>query len=160
MAPVIDVNAYESMIRTGASPHYTVKHSPQQTGAVIHHEAQVAQWVWPARGPLLTGYSSGNKGIDIGGHYGQPVYAAAAGRVVYAGDGLRGYGNLIIIRHNNEYLSAYAYNSKLFVQEGSWVKTGQKIAEMGSSSSDNAMLHFEIRRRGIPVNPLNILNKI
>jgi lipoprotein NlpD len=103
-------------------------------------------------------YSKKSKGIDIGDRVGTPIYASAPGKVVYAGNGLRGYGNLIIIKHNSQYLSAYAYNRRLLVREGDWVKKGQSIAEMGKAASGQAMLHFEIRRAGIPVNPLNLLS--
>ncbi len=98
-----------------------------------------------------------NRGIDIGGNLGQPVIAAADGQVVYAGSGLRGYGNLLIIKHNDTYLSAYAHNRRLLVDEGESVKGGQRIAEMGSSGTDKVMLHFEIRRNGTPVDPMGYL---
>lgn len=117
----------------------------------------VAAWSWPAHGPLIGIFSSSNKGINIGGEYGSPVYASAAGVVVYSGDGLRSYGNLIIIKHNAAYLTAYAHNSIVLVKEGSWVEGGQKIAEMGYAAQHRAMLHFEIRKDGRPVNPLRYL---
>jgi lipoprotein NlpD len=98
-----------------------------------------------------------NKGVDIGGKAGDPVLAAADGRVVYAGAGLRGYGNLIILKHNNTYLSAYAHNQTLLVKEDQSVRKGQKIAEMGSSDADRVKLHFEIRRQGRPVDPSRYL---
>lgn len=119
-------------------------------------------WQWPARGRVLAGFSASNglnKGIDIGGKLGEPVVAAAAGRVVYAGTGLRGYGKLVIVKHNETYLSAYAHNRVLQVQEGQSVKAGQQIAELGSSGTDKEKLHFEIRRDGKPVNPLTYLPK-
>jgi len=118
----------------------------------------VTSWHWPARGPVVGLYSSLNKGINISGLQGSPVYAAAAGQVVYSGNGLRGYGNLIIIKHNSTYLSAYAHNSVVFVKEGQRVKTGQEIAEIGSPGSRQPILHFEIRRNGQPVNPLHYLS--
>ncbi|HEX8963469.1 MAG TPA: peptidoglycan DD-metalloendopeptidase family protein [Rhodocyclaceae bacterium] len=118
-------------------------------------------WTWPAPGKTVAGYSESgpaiNKGIDIAGKAGDPVYAAAAGKVVYVGSGLRGYGNLVIVRHNASYLSAYAHNSKILVKETQTVAKGQKIAEIGSSDADQAGLHFEIRRLGKPVDPLNYL---
>jgi lipoprotein NlpD len=98
-----------------------------------------------------------NKGIDIGGKPGDPVLAAADGRVVYSGSGLRGYGNLVILKHNNTYLTAYAHNQNLLVKEDQVVKRGQKIAEMGSSDSEQVKLHFEIRKLGKPVDPAKIL---
>ncbi len=98
-----------------------------------------------------------NKGINIGGRLGAPIYAAAAGQVVYSNHGLRGYGNLIIIKHNSSFLTAYAHNSVVLVKEGDWVQGGQRIAEMGSTGAVRTMLHFEIRRNGKPVNPLSYL---
>jgi lipoprotein NlpD len=106
---------------------------------------------------LLRSFSSaepGKKGIDIAGILGQPVFAAAAGKVVYSGDGLLGYGPLVIIKHNDTFLSAYAYNGKLLVREGEQVALGQRIAEMGTNGTDRGMLHFEIRRYGRPVDPM------
>ena len=98
-----------------------------------------------------------NKGLDIAGRAGEPVVAAADGRVVYAGAGLRGYGNLVIVKHNNTYLTAYAHNQTLLVKEDQTVRRGQKIAEMGSSDADRVKLHFEIRRQGKPVDPARYL---
>lgn len=118
------------------------------------------QWVWPTRGRLLSGFSPGGpgkKGIDIGGHSGQPVKAAASGKVVYVGSGLVGYGRLIIIKHNESLLSAYGHNSKLLVEEGAHVQAGQLIAKMGSSGTNRTGLYFEIRKDGKPVNPLHYL---
>jgi lipoprotein NlpD len=114
-------------------------------------------WIWPAKGKLLDGFSEATKGLDIAGKPGQPVAAAAAGKVVYSGAGLRGYGKLVIIKHNNTYLSAYAHNDKIFVKEGQTVTKGQKIAEMGSTDTDLVKLHFEIRKNGKPVDPLKHL---
>lgn len=114
----------------------------------------VSYWQWPARGSLLGSYSTTNKGINIVGHRGDLVLASAPGKVVYSGNGLRAYGNLIIIKHNSEFLSAYAHNKIILVKEGQWVSAGQKIAEMGNTGSRRVMLHFEIRRGGKPVNPL------
>ncbi|MEA3086612.1 MAG: lipoprotein NlpD [Paraburkholderia sp.] len=115
-------------------------------------------FAWPVRGPMLGTFNdSTNKGINIGGAAGDPVKASADGRVVYAGNGLRGYGNLIIIKHDATYLTAYAHNRALMVKEGDAVTKGQKIAEMGNSDSDRVMLHFEVRRQGKPVDPLKYL---
>jgi lipoprotein NlpD len=115
-------------------------------------------FAWPVRGPLLGTFNdSTNKGVNIGGAAGDPVKASADGRVVYAGNGLRGYGNLIIIKHDATYLTAYAHNRSLMVKEGDAVTKGQKIAEMGNSDSDRVMLHFEVRRQGKPVDPLKYL---
>ncbi len=119
------------------------------------------RWQWPVKSRrVLQTFSAkdpGRKGIDIVGRRGDPVYAAAAGRVVYAGSGLVRYGQLIIIKHNEKYLSAYAHNDKLRVKEGDVVKAGQRIADMGSSGAQRPMLHFEIRRDGKPANPLHYL---
>ncbi|MFL9871718.1 peptidoglycan DD-metalloendopeptidase family protein [Paraburkholderia megapolitana] len=115
-------------------------------------------FAWPARGPILGTFDDAkNKGVNIGGAAGDAVTAAADGRVVYAGNGLRGYGNLIIIKHDATYLTAYAHNRALMVKEGDAVTKGQKIAEMGNSDSDRVMLHFEVRRQGKPVDPLKYL---
>jgi lipoprotein NlpD len=114
-------------------------------------------WDWPTRGRLLRSFSMtepGKKGVDIIGMRGQLVYAAAPGKVVYSGDGLLGYGPLVIIQHNDTFLSAYAYNEKLLVREGEQVALGQRIAEMGTNGTDRGMLHFEIRHRGRPVDPM------
>ena len=115
-------------------------------------------FMWPATGPLLAGFDvARNKGYDIGGKAGDPVLAAADGRVVYAGAGLRGYGNLVILKHNNTFLTAYAHNQTLLVKEDQSVRKGQKIAEMGSTDADRVKLHFEIRRQGKPVDPARYL---
>jgi len=103
--------------------------------------------------------SDSGKGLDIGGTRGQSVRASAGGRVVYQGSGLRGYGQLIIIKHSDEFLSAYAHNDRIYVKEGDVVKRGQKIADMGSTGTDRVKLHFEIRRQGVPTDPLNYLPK-
>ena len=111
-------------------------------------------WIWPTSGTVLAGFDEvKNKGVDIAGSAGDPVLASADGRVVYAGSGLRGYGNLIILKHNNTYLTAYAHNQALLVKEDQTVRKGQKIAEMGNSDADRVKLHFEIRRLGKPVDP-------
>ncbi|MEJ2417892.1 MAG: peptidoglycan DD-metalloendopeptidase family protein [Exilibacterium sp.] len=126
------------------------------------HNIHALRWIWPVSGQILSGFSSAkglNKGIDIVGELGEPVNSAASGRVVYAGKGLRGYGNLLIIKHSEKYLSAYAHNRKLLVKEGQKVQIGQKIAEIGSSGTDRNKLHFEIRLDGKPVDPLKYLPK-
>jgi lipoprotein NlpD len=115
-------------------------------------------WAWPANGPVVAPFDEGKvKGLSIGGKAGDPVLAAADGRVVYAGSGLRGYGNLIILKHNNTYLTAYAHNQTLLVKEEQTVRRGQKIAEMGSTDSDVVNLHFEIRKQGKPIDPAKLL---
>ena len=119
----------------------------------------IGSWTWPTRGTVIEHFSaaSARKGIDFSGQRGQPIVAAAGGSVVYRGSGLRGYGQLIIIKHNADFLSAYAHCQQIVVKEGEIVKRGQKIAEMGSTGTDRIKLHFEIRHRGKPVNPLRHL---
>lgn len=116
-------------------------------------------WTWPAKGEVLSrfGASPGANGVDIGGARGSPVFAAAAGRVVYVGAGLRGYGKLIIIKHSGALLTAYGHNDRVLVSEGQMVKLGERIADMGDSDSDRVKLHFEIREYGKPVDPMGYL---
>ncbi len=116
-------------------------------------------WAWPTTGKVVNEFSprNGKKGLDIGGSMGQQIRAAAGGTVVYSGNGLIGYGNLVIIKHNDTYLSAYGHNRKLLVKEGASVKQGEVIAEMGDSGKEGIMLHFEIRRNGKPVDPMSYL---
>lgn len=127
--------------------------SPSYKGSTI-------QWAWPANGKVVRTYSASapqKKGIAISGKHGQVIKAAAKGKVVYSGNGLLGYGNLIIMKHSETYLSAYAHSLKVYVKEGQMVKKGQKVASMGRNESGDPMLHFEIRRHGKPVNPLRYL---
>lgn len=136
--------------------------APAQTPDENTVNAGALHWSWPTQGHVIETFSSTSstrKGIDIAGRMGQSVMAASAGRVVYSGSGLRGYGQLIIVKHNEQYLSAYAHNRKLLVKEGDTVTTGQQIAEMGRSGADLVKLHFEIRREGEPVNPMLYLPK-
>ncbi|MGL6020504.1 MAG: murein hydrolase activator NlpD [Gibbsiella quercinecans] len=128
--------------------------------STVSNSAPVSSWRWPTDGKIIDNFSSsdgGNKGIDIAGSRGQPIFATADGRVVYAGNALRGYGNLIIIKHNDDYLSAYAHNDTMLVREQQEVKAGQKIATMGSTGTSTVRLHFEIRYKGKSVNPLRYL---
>jgi lipoprotein NlpD len=121
-----------------------------------------ASWIWPVSGALLKQFSAKNslsKGIDIGAAEGTPIKAARSGEVVYAGSGLKGYGNLIIIRHDEVYISAYAHNKSILVKEGQMIKRGDKIAELGMSGTQSPKLHFEIREHGKPINPLVLLPK-
>ncbi len=117
----------------------------------------VSDWIWPTDGRVISTFSKNSKGVKISGHAGQAVLASASGVVVYSGNGLRGYGNLIIIKHDDTFLSAYAHNNKLLVKEGEAVTKGQKIAEMGNTDSDAVQLHFEIRKNSKPVDPLEYL---
>ncbi len=119
--------------------------------------AGAMDWAWPVKGKLLTAFTEGNKGIDIAGVRNTPVLAAAGGKVIYNQSAMRGYGRLVIIKHNDTWLSAYAHNEKVLVNEGQIVKKGEKIAEMGSSDTDVVKLHFEIRKQGNPVDPVKLL---
>jgi lipoprotein NlpD len=140
-----------------ARPPVPVTASPSAPGSGNSGDEDLG-WIWPASGSLIAGFDEAkNKGYDISGKAGDPVLAAADGRVVYAGAGLRGYGNLIILKHNNTYLTAYAHNQTLLVKEDQSVQKGQKIAEMGNSDADRVKLHFEIRRQGKPVDPSRYL---
>jgi lipoprotein NlpD len=133
--------------------------SPAEKGIQAEDDEQV-EWSWPTVGKVIAPFneaSSSGKGLDIDGKSGQPVLAAGPGKVVYSGSGLRGYGKLVIIKHNKTYLSAYAHNHKILVKEGQSVTRGQKIAEMGDSDADQVKLHFEIRRFGKPVDPVKYL---
>jgi lipoprotein NlpD len=124
---------------------------PQVTG-----QRQPMHWLWPVAEDKTRQVNPVAKGVDIQGKWGEAIYAAASGTVVYSGNGLLGYGNLIIIKHDNIYLSAYAHNSKNFVQEGQAILKGQKIAEMGNSGTNKVVLHFEIRKEGQPENILQL----
>jgi lipoprotein NlpD len=140
---------------TTATPSSTSKPAPAVAASGADDDLG---FIWPASGALLAGFDEArNKGYDISGKAGDPVMAAADGRVVYAGAGLRGYGNLIILKHNNTFLTAYAHNQTLLVKEDQSVRKGQKIAEMGSTDADRVKLHFEIRRQGKPVDPSRYL---
>jgi lipoprotein NlpD len=130
-----------------------------KSASVAMEDDDKPSWMWPANGKIITGVSENPnlKGIDIAGKAGQPVVASAAGKVVYAGSGIRGYGKLVIVKHNATWLSAYAHNRDILVKEGQQVAKGQSIAEMGNTDADQVMLHFEIRRHGTPVDPLKYL---
>lgn len=136
-----------------------VQQAETRTPAPGTEEVDGIDWSWPAKGRVVSGFSetSNLKGIDIAGTMGEPVEASASGKVVYTGSGLRGYGKLIIIKHNKTYLSAYAHNSKILVKEGQSVSKGEEIGEMGNTDANQVMLHFEIRRFGKPVDPMNYL---
>ena len=136
--------------------------SPVIAGAGPTRTVDGITWRWPVEGRVLDGFQAdepGRQGLDIGGRMGQPVYAAASGVVVYSGSGLTGYGELVIVKHNDDYLSAYGHNSVRLVKEGQKVVAGQEIAEMGNSGAPRVELHFEIRKDGRPLNPLDFLPK-
>ena len=163
MRPAVTSKTYaakkkpSSSVKKRSSNSVVKKATAKKPEKIIRHE-----WNWPTKGKVIRAYSSrlgGNKGIDIAGKIGQPVLAASAGKVVYSGNGLAGYGNLIIVKHSEQFLSAYAHNRKLFVKEGGEVKRGEKIAELGKSGTTEAKLHFEIRYKGKPVDPLKYLPK-
>jgi lipoprotein NlpD len=127
-----------------------------------HFASKVSHWTWPASGKIVKGFSlseQGNKGIDIAGKLGTPILAAADGKVVYTGDALRGYGKLVIIKHTDAFLTAYAHNDEILVKEQQWVKAGQRLASMGSSGTNQIMLHFEVRYKGKSVDPLRYISK-
>jgi lipoprotein NlpD len=142
-------------VETPPVPQTVEAKSAAEPAAVV---ASAIDWAWPTNGKLISTFVEGsNKGIDIAAAQGDPVLAAAPGKVVYSGTGLRGYGKLVIVRHNAEFLSAYAHNSQILVKEGDAVAHRQKIAEVGSTDAESPRLHFEIRRQGKPADPLKFL---
>ena len=145
----------------GVPAQPTVEVAPPVASAAVAGGAAAedgTSFIWPSSGSLIAGFDEArNKGLDIGGKAGDSIVAAADGRVVYAGAGLRGYGNLVILKHSNTFLTAYAHNRALLVKEDQTVRRGQKIAEMGNTDSDRVKLHFEIRRQGKPVDPARYL---
>ncbi|KRI01020.1 peptidoglycan DD-metalloendopeptidase family protein [Curvibacter sp. PAE-UM] len=158
--PISSASIASGQVQPGQTSSAAAK--PSAAAAAAAEPAAAAEsglsWIWPVPGPVLAGFDElKNKGLDLGGAAGEPVLAAAEGRVVYVGAGLRGYGNLIILKHNNTYLTAYAHNKTLLVKEDQAVRKGQKIAEMGNSDADRVKLHFEVRRQGKPVDPLKYL---
>ena len=176
--PVVQEIASTSIAKHQTSPALEPKHSSQahkQTGAqqtktmsgpkaIPKQQApsydKPTSWIWPATGDntiATVGNDGGTRGVDIKGKLGSPVVAAASGKVVYAGNALKGYGNLIIIKHDSDYLSAYAHNSAILVREQSFVRQGQTIATMGNTGASEVMLHFEIRKKGKSINPLKYL---
>jgi lipoprotein NlpD len=154
--PPVTASPAPSPERATAAPAAAAP-TPAPSGAADDDEG--LDWIWPAKGKVVASFNDGAslKGIDIAGNLGQPVVAAAPGKVVYAGSGLRGYGKLVIIKHNKTFLSAYAHNRDILVKEGQQVTRGQKIAEMGNSDAEQVKLHFEIRRLGKPMDPAKYL---
>ncbi len=147
-------NAVQARARTGARQSYASPAHPNHPYA--RRMVTPTSWLKPANGLIVKRFSSiawGNHGVDIKGSFGEPILASADGEVVYAGAGVRGYGNLIILKHSDSYLSAYAYNQRILVREGSWVRKGQKIGTMGRTDAGLVLLHFEIRQNGKPVDP-------
>ena len=144
---------------TEAAPKIAVKPVEETTPSAPSGsgDEEVSSWLWPTQGKVINRFTDASKGVDISGRAGQTVQAAAGGKVVYSGAGLRGYGKLIIIKHNKTFLTAYAHNSQILVKEGQGVSKGQKIAEMGNTDADQVKLHFEVRRFGKPVDPLKYL---
>lgn len=150
------VKAPAKSVSSSRPPPRSTPPAPRPPSSAAPGTAGALEWRWPAAGLLEARYGGrgGSKGIDIAGRPGTSIIAASAGKVVYSGGGLRGYGKLIIIKHNNTHLSAYAHNEQLLVQEGEWVDGGQRIARMGQSGTTRVKLHFQIRRNGQPVDPL------
>jgi lipoprotein NlpD len=142
---------------TAAAPAPAVA-APSAPAAAAPADDEKLSWMWPSEGRVVATFDEGkNKGVDIAGKAGQQVVAAGAGKVMYAGSGIRGYGNLVIVKHSNSLLSAYAHNRSIVVKEGQSVNKGQMIAEMGDSDADGVKLHFEIRQQGKPVDPSKFL---
>ncbi len=158
---VVDVSVNKQAV--GKRNSTSTRAARNGKSSVVSKPTKKLAWKWPTTSKKVVQYFSESdirkKGINIAGRNGQSINAAAAGRVVYSGTGLIGYGRLIIIKHNNKFLSAYAHNRELLVREGDQIRRGQKIATMGSSGTSRVMLHFEIRRDGLPVNPLHYLPK-
>lgn len=153
-----DANASTVVEKT----NHLVKSKSVQTEDFTERATPIRRWIWPSKGTLKDPhkkFSERNKGIDIKGKQGQPIRASAAGKVVYSGNGLIGYGRLIIIKHNKTYLSAYAHNESVSIKEGDMVKQGQQIARMGQTPEQHILLHFEIRKNGKPVDPLRLLSR-
>ena len=170
LPPLVDNTAEQVVVKPVTAPSQIVNTTPDtksspgnppppaSSPSTPENTEENTVFFWPATGNVNATFDElKNKGIDISGKTGDPVYASADGRVVYAGAGLRGYGNLVIVKHPNNYLTAYAHNQTLLVREDQSVKRGQKIAEMGNSDSEQVKLHFEIRKQGKPVDPVKLL---
>ncbi|MCB5225538.1 peptidoglycan DD-metalloendopeptidase family protein [Alishewanella sp. 16-MA] len=160
VTPTTSKSSTVKSVAASSQKGYVQERSPVNITQSASTAVGRVSWQWPVKGPILARFSTaeqGNKGVDIGGSAGSRINAAADGQVVYAGNALRGYGNLIIIKHNDDYLSAYAHNKRLLVKERQDVKAGQQIAEMGDTDAVDTRLHFEIRFRGQSVDPLRYL---
>jgi len=152
----------EIVVKKPVAPNKKQEYGGNVSGNNIDLNQKIRKWYWPIDGKVITAYSAtkqGNKGINIAGNRGDLVKSAADGKVVYAGDALRGYGKLVIVKHNDDYLSAYAHNDHILVKEQQVVKAGEKIARMGDTDAERVMLHFEVRFRGKSVNPMKYLSK-
>lgn len=149
------------VVRTISAPTQTLQSiSPpasSESSSARASDAGLISWGWPAKGKIIQGFTSATKGIDIAGSSGDPIESAAEGKVIFAGEGPRGLGNLIIVDHGHSFITAYAHNKSLLVKEGQSVKRGTKVAEMGQSDTTSVRLHFEVRRSGTPVDPLQYL---
>ena len=157
-ATTVATNNTATSTSTSSAPAAAQAPAQSTSSAPSNSGDESLVFAWPHPGQVLTGFDeTKNKGLDFAGKAGDPVLAAADGKVVYAGSGLRGYGNLVILKHNNTYLTAYAHNQSLLVKEDQTVQKGQRIAEMGSSDADRVKLHFEIRKQGKPVDPAKLL---
>ena len=159
-APKVETRPLDAKPPVAAAPASAASAVATKEGAKegASGDDETLAWAWPVSLPVSAGFDEQrNKGLDFAGKPGDPVYAVADGRVVYAGSGLRGYGNLVIIKHNNTYLTAYAHNRAMLVEQEQAVRKGQKIAEMGSTESDIVKLHFEVRKLGKPVDPSKLL---
>jgi lipoprotein NlpD len=156
--PVVAAAAASGAAAASTAPMQAAAPAPAASVAARDNNDDELTWGWPTAAPVSTYYDDArSKGLVFAGKAGDPVLAAADGRVVYAGSGLRGYGNLVIVKHNNTYLTAYAHNQTLLVKEDQVVRRGQKIAEMGSSDADRVQLHFELRKLGKPIDPARLL---
>lgn len=154
-APKVEARPLDSKPPAAAASTASASSAPATSAAA---DGDNLAWGWPVTLPVSAGFDDQrNKGLDFAGKAGDPVFAVADGRVVYAGSGLRGYGNLVIIKHNNTYLTAYAHNRAMLVEQDQVVRKGQRIAEMGSTESDTVKLHFEVRKLGKPVDPAKLL---
>ena len=157
--PVTRANSLAPQPSQPSQPSQPI-HAPASTepsSASRASDAGLINWGWPAKGKIIQGFTPTTKGIDIAGSAGDPIEAAADGKVIFSGDGPRGLGNLVIVEHSDGFITAYAHNKSLLVKEGQSIKRGTKIAEMGQSDTTSVRLHFEVRRRGTPVDPLQYL---
>lgn len=155
--PVTPLQTQPAPAASGSEGGHTAASEPASTSSSRASDSNLISWGWPATGKIIQGFNSSTKGIDIEGATGSPVLAAADGKVMYAGNGVRGLGNLILLGHTDGFITAYAHNQTLLVKTGATVKKGTRIATIGQTDTTSPRLHFEIRRRGTPVNPLSYL---